>query len=166
MAVCGLCAALIVVLMSLGSAFLIMTYVCPLLSGILVLLIRENYGSRYALTLWGAASLLALLLVTDREMAAVFAGLLGWYPVAKPLLDRLPLPVRPLCKFLIYNGAMVGIYLILLYILGLDGLGIGVGWENLILLAMGNLIMMLYDRALARLRYTLLPRLSRLLPRD
>ena len=35
-----------------------------------------------------------------------------------------------------------------------------------ILLAMGNLILFLYDRALGRLTHTLLPRLSRLFPRD
>ena len=166
MAVCGLCAALIVVLMTLGSAFGILTYVCPLLSGILVLLVLENYGPKYALSLWGASGLLALMLVPDREMAAVFAAILGWYPIAKPHLDKLPRPIRPVCKGLIFNGIMVALYLAPLYVLTPEVLGLGAGWENIVLLVMGNLILFLYDRALGRLTHTLLPRLNRLLPRN
>lgn len=166
MAVCGLCAALIVVLMTLGSAFGILTYVCPLLSGILVLLVLENYGPKYALSLWGASGLLALMLVPDREMAAVFAAILGWYPIAKPHLDKLPRPIRPVCKGLIFNGIMVALYLALLYVLTPEVLGLGAGRENIVLLVMGNLILFLYDRALGRLTHTLLPRLNRLLPRN
>ena len=159
-------AALIVVLMALGSPFGILTYVCPILSGVLVLLVLENYGPKYALSLWGAAGLLGLMLVPDKEMAAVFAGILGWYPIAKPHLDKLPRPIRPVCKGLIFNGTMIALYLALLYVLTPDVLGLGVGWENLLLLVMGNLILFLYDRALGRLTHTLLPRLNRLLPRD
>ena len=70
-AVCGLCAGLSVVLMAVGSAFGVLTYVCPMLAGIPVYLVRRAWGTRPALCLWAAAGLLGLMLVPDREMAAL-----------------------------------------------------------------------------------------------
>ena len=48
--------------------------------------VREELGLRDALTLWAAAGLLGLLLVPELEMAALFAGLFGWYSAARPAL--------------------------------------------------------------------------------
>lgn len=164
MAVCGVLAALCVVLMALGSAFGVLTYVCPMAAGIAVLLVRTRYGTRYALTLWCAAGLLALLLAPDLEMTALFLGLLGWYPAAKPALDRLPPVGRGLAKAAIFNGAVLAVYAALMALMGLDALGLGGRGEMAALLLMGNILFFLYDRALDRLSRTLLPRLSRLLP--
>ena len=166
MAVCGVLTALCVVLMALGSAVGVLTYVCPMTAGIAVLLVREAYGARYALTLWCAAGLLALLLVPDLEMTALFLGLLGWYPAARPALNRLPKWGRRLAKLLVFNGAVLLIYAALLALMGVDSLGLG-GWlENAALLLMGNVIFFCYDRILERLSYRLIPRLRRLLPRE
>ena len=163
-AVCGLCAGLSVVLMVLGSALGVLTYVCPMLAAIPVYLVRRAWGTRTALCLWAAAGLLGLILVPDREMALLFLGLLGWYPAAKPALDRLPRPARRLAKGVCFGGALLVLYAVLLALLGLDALGLGPAWENALLWLAGVGTLALYDLALLRLAPRLERRLGRILP--
>lgn len=161
MAVCGLSAALCVALMAVGSAFGVLTYVCPLLAGLVVGAVREEQGIRDALTLWAAAGLLALLLVSDLEMSVLFAGLFGWYPALRPALDRLYPWLGRLCKAALYLGAALLCYGGLILLLGLDGLELG-GWaENCLLLVLGGVIFFAYDRVLDRMAPRLIPWLRR-----
>ena len=164
-AVCGVSAALCVVLMVLGSAMGIMTYVCPMLAGLVVGVIREELGVRDALTLWAVAGLLGLLLVPELEMAALFAGLFGWYPAIRPALERLPRWRRRAAKSALFLGAVLAVYGALFCLLGLEGLALEHGWEAALLLALFCPVFFFYDRALGQLAPTLAPWLRRLLPR-
>lgn len=163
-AVCGLTAALSLVLMGLGSALAVMTYACPMLVGVLLLCVREELGVKWSLTLWAAIGLLALMLVPEVEMTAVFIGIFGWYPSVKPFLDRLPKVLSGLSRFLALNGAAVAVYAILIRFMGLSDMPEG-AWAWVVLLAAGNVVFYFYDLLLDRLRFTLVPRLRRLFPR-
>lgn len=163
-AVCGLCAGLSVALMAVGSAFGVLTYVCPMLAGIPVYLVRRVWSTRTALCLWAAAGLLGLMLVPDREMAALFLGLVGWYPAVKPALDPLPSLVRRLAKGACFGVALLAVYAALLALMGLEALGLGPAWENLLLWLMGVGTLALYDLALTRLAPGLERRLRHILP--
>lgn len=164
-AVCGAAAALCVVLMALGSALGVMTYVCPMLAGLVVGAVREEFGVRDALTLWAATGLLGLLLIPELEMAALFAGLFGWYAAVRPTLERLPRWRRRLVKSALFLVSVLAIYGALFLLLGLEGLALERSWEAALLLALFCPVFFLYDRAL---RLTV-PRLGlwlrRLLPR-
>lgn len=164
-AVCGLCAGLCVALMAVGSAFGVLTYVCPMLAAVPVCLVRRAWGARPALCLWAAAGLLGLMLVPDREMAALFLGLVGWYPAVKPALDRLPPLPGLLARLLCFGGALLAVYAVLLALMGLEALGLGGFRENLLLWLVGVGTLLLYDLALNRLVPRLERRLGRLLPR-
>lgn len=164
-AVCGMAAALCVVLMVLGSALGVMTYVCPMLAGLVVGAVREELGLRDALTLWAAAGLLGLLLVPELEMAALFAGLFGWYPALRPTLEPLPRWRRRAVKSALFLVSMLTIYGALFLLLGLEGLALEHRWEAVLLLVLSCPVFFLYDRALGRLAPALGPRLRRLLPR-
>lgn len=147
---CGLCAALSSVMMVLGGAFGILTYVCPMLAGLPVYLVRRFWGSRPALCLWVSAGLLSLMLVPDREMSLLYLGLLGWYPAAKPAFDRLPRPMRLPVKALCFGGVLLALYSLLLSILGGEALGLGSAWENLLFWLIGVITLLLYDLLLSR----------------
>lgn len=160
-ALCGLTAALSVVLMALGSALGVMTYACPILVGVLLLCVREELGSRWALTLWAAIGLLAVMLVPEVEMTAIFLGVFGWYPAAQPALNRLPKLLRPVCKLLALNAGALLSYAVLRKVTGLEDMPNTV-WAGALLLFTGNLVFVLYDLALTRLRVTMVPRIRRL----
>ena len=164
MAVCGVAAALCVVLMVLGSALGVMTYVCPMLAGLVVGAVREELGLRDALTLWAAAGLLGLLLVPELEMAALFAGLFGWYSALRPALEGLPRWRRRLVKSALFLGAVLTLYGALFCLLGLEGLALEHSWEAALMLALACPVFFLYDRALGRLAPILGLWLRRLLP--
>jgi hypothetical protein len=165
MAACGVSAALCVTLMALGSLLGVMTYVCPILAGLVVGYIRVEFGTRDALTLWAAVSCLSVLLVSEVEMSALFIGLFGWYPAARPALERLPRWGRWMGKCAAYLGSVLLVYGGLFLVMGLDGLDLGPWWAAGLLLALLGLVFFCYDRALGRLTPGLARGLAHLLRR-
>lgn len=164
MAICGLTAALALVLMSLGSAMMVMTYACPVLVGILLLCVREELGKKWSVTLWIAIGLLGLMLVPELEMVVLFIGVFGWYPSAKPFFDKLPKVPGLIVKLLCLNGATVLVYWILFRIMGIQDMPETL-WMWVIMLVLFNVMFFFYDLMLERLCHTLVPRLRKLFPK-
>lgn len=151
MAVCGMLAALSVVLMVLGCVFGVLVYACPVMAALATRYVREEYGLRYGLALYGATGLVALMLVPDVEMSAVYVGFAGWYPLLKPALDRWPFLLRWAGKLVVFNGVIVVLYRALLTLMGADRLELGTGWELIVLLVLGNLVFLVFDMMLKRM---------------
>lgn len=150
-ALCGVLGALSVALMLLGNILQVGTYAAPMLAAFLLIPILEEYGPKYALLLYGAVSLLSVILVPDKELALFYLLVMGHYPVTKTRLDRIHSRVLRWCaKFLMFNGMTVLLYALLFLLLG-PAVGQmlledGAGWLAL-LLACGNLAFWLCDRA-------------------
>ena len=145
----GVLAALAVVFMGLGTLIPMATYVCPILCMVLLRIIVSLCGSRMGWAWYGAVAILSLLMAPDKEAAAVFAAL-GYYPILKPGLDRIPLGW--LWKGLFFNGVILILYWLLLHLFGLEQVvrdfeGMGLFFGALLLL-MGNLTFFLTDRML------------------
>ena len=166
---CGMLGALSVVLLLVGCALQIGTYAAPMLAAFLSIPVLEEYGPRYALTLYVCVSILAVLFVPETELALFYVLVMGYYPVLRVRLNRIKSKVlRWILKFAIFNAATVVVYLLLFALLGpavLDEL-LADGTAMLVaLLAAGNLCFWLCDRALAALtRYyhlALKPRLKK-----
>lgn len=154
-ALCGMLGALSVVLLLIGSALQIGTYAAPMLAAFLLIPVLEDYGPRYALTLYATVSILAVLLVPETELAFFYVLVMGYYPVLRVKLNALKNTVlRWVIKFAVFNAATVLVYLLLFALLGpavLDEL-LADGTAMLAaLLAAGNLSFWLCDRALAAL---------------
>ena len=107
MAVCGMTAALGVVLMVLGSILGLGMYLAPMLAGWLLIPAGREYGIKQQLLLWIAISLLCFMLVTDVEQNMMFAFLFGWYPALRPRLQKLKRPLAILVKLLIFNVLVI-----------------------------------------------------------
>ena len=153
MALGGIFAALAVVIMSMGGLIPVATYVCPMLCMMLLSVVLQFCGKRVALAWYGAVAVLSLLMGPDKEAAAVFA-FLGYYPILKPDMDKLP--VSWLWKGLLFNVAVIVMYWLLMHLFGMAELtaeftelgNVMLG----VLLVMGNLIFFLLDRVLGRFR--------------
>lgn len=144
-------AALAVVIMSLGGMIPVATYVCPMLCMMLLQAVLPVCGSRVGWAWYGAVAILGLLMCPDKEAAAVFCCL-GYYPIIKPRMDRLPL--SRLIKAVYFNAVILAVYWALIHLFGMTQTGdefAAMGTVMLIImLAMGNLIFFLMDRILGR----------------
>lgn len=148
-AVGGVLAALAVTLMCLGGLIPGVTFVTPVLSCLMVQLVRRLCGSRIAWAWYGAVAFLSLLLGPDKEAAALFL-FLGYYPIIKPRMDRWRLPW--LWKGLLFNAAILLMYWILMNLLGMAELTQEFQEMGTVLTAitliLGNVVFFLLDRIL------------------
>ena len=107
-ALCGMLGALSVVLLLLGSVLQIGTYAAPMLAAFLLIPVLEEYGTRYALTLYVCVAILAVLFVPETELALFYVLVMGYYPVLRVKLNTLKNTVlRWVIKFAVFNAATV-----------------------------------------------------------
>lgn len=118
-ALCGILAAVAVVIMCFGGLIPIATYSCPMLCTLICNVVLLSCGQRMAWTWYVAVCVLSLLLGPDREAATLFV-FLGSYPCVKIHIDKLWLGL--LWKILYLNAVTITSTLISIYILGLPDL--------------------------------------------
>lgn len=149
MALGGVMAALAIVVMCLGGLIPVATFVCPMLCMLLLTVILKWCGSRISWAWYGAVAILSLLLGPDKEAAAVFA-FLGYYPIVKPKMDKLPL--KWLWKLVYFNVVILVMYWLLLNLFGMaelvDEFAEMGFWMTAVTLLMGNITFMMLDRIL------------------
>ncbi|MGN0975074.1 MAG: hypothetical protein ACI4OL_03670, partial [Gemmiger sp.] len=114
-ALCGVLGALSLVLMLMGNLIPLATYCAPALAAVLLIPVQEEYGSRNSLLLYAAVALLSLILLPDKELAAMYALVLGYYPALRPQLNRIRARiVRVAAKLAVFNMAVLVTYGLLL----------------------------------------------------
>ena len=106
-ALCGVIAALSIVLMAVGGLLGIGLYAAPMLAGLCLLPAGRFLGVKYHVMLWLVVSALSFLLVPDVEQNLMFLCLFGCYPILRPALQRLPRMLRPLCRLLFSGRCLV-----------------------------------------------------------
>ena len=152
LALCGVLAALAVVLLCLGAVIPAAMLCAPILAMAVLLPVLEELGPKAAGTAYAAVAILALLLVPDRETAFVYL-FFGWYPILRPKIAALPSrPLRLLARLAVCNIAALVLYGLVLRLMGLTAeLLESVWYFNAALLAAGNVVFLLTDSTLARL---------------
>ena len=170
-AFCALMAALGTALMTAGGLIPIATYCSPMLAGLLLLPVLEEFSRREAWMVWAVTAALSLILSPDKEAGAMYL-FLGWYPIMKPFLDRLrPHALAFATKLLLFLAAIGLMYALLCFVFQLDTvledfreLGVAL---NLLFDLMLVAAMLLYDFTLGPLRLWYVRRLRpRLLRRS
>ena len=148
----GVLAAASVSVLLLGGLIPVGTYAAPMLASVppVVLLRRLSKG-----LCWGwyaVVGLLSLILCADRETALVFV-FLGWYPIVRPGLERLPRLPRLGLKLCVFNAAVAALYALLIFVFRLDAVVQEARELSLLmgiaLFVLGNVAFLLYDRFLA-----------------
>ncbi len=150
----GIVTALSIVLMFLTSVLPSMTYALPAASGVLLSLIVIEIDKKWAFGVFAAVSLLSVLLIADKEAALMYMLFFGHYPILKGLFEgRLPAPVAWVFKFIVFNIGVVAATFISIYVFNIP-------FEEMeehgpkaafILLAIGNVVFLIYDYALSGL---------------
>ena len=145
----ALMAALGVVIMLSSNVIPVLTYVAPMLASLTLVPILSEFGRKYAWMTWGVTALLALLLCADRE-AAFFFLFIGYYPILKPALDRIPSkPARILAKLALFTVVFLLLFLLLAFVLGLEDFRAEM-LLSIIVYAILVVSMLLFDRVYAR----------------
>ena len=154
LALAAVLCSLAVVLMMLGGLIPIATFCSPMLAGFLLIPILCECGTGMALCAYAAVAILSCLLSPDKEAAAIFL-FLGWYPILRPKLQRLPRLLRLVVKLVIFNCAVAAVYGLLLFVLGLDSLREEFSALSRVMLVitllMGNAVFFLFDFTLPRI---------------
>ena len=148
----GMTAALAVVIMCMGGLIPVATFVCPMMCMMMLWMTAKVSGRRIGWAWYGAVAMLGLMLSPDKESAAVFLCL-GFYPLVKPYLDRLPISF--LWKLLLFNVIIAIMYAVMIRLLGMDQIaseytGLGVAM-TVILLILGNITFLLLDLVFSRM---------------
>ena len=151
MALGGILAALAVVIMCLGGLIPLATFVCPMFCCLMVKLVKSLCGERIAWAWYGAVALLSVLMGPDKEAAAVFV-FLGYYPILKPKMDRLPM--KWLWKLLYFNVVILAMYSLMIHLFGMAELAEEYAELGLVMtavtLALGNITFVMLDILLGR----------------
>ena len=147
----GVTAALAVVIMCLGGLIPLATFVCPMLCILLLQAVAGMCGARMGWAWYGAVAILSLLMGPDKEGAALFL-FLGFYPLVKPKLEKLPLPW--LWKGILFNAAILLMYTVLIHLFGMAALASEFQQMGTVLLIvtliLGNVTFFLLDKILSR----------------
>ena len=117
----GALAALAVVILLLGGVIPVGTYIAPMLASLPLIVLLAELPKPLCVGWYAVVSILGVLLCPDRETAFVFV-FLGWYPAAKPALDRLPRLPRILVKLAVFLAAVSALYALLILVFQLEAL--------------------------------------------
>ena len=150
----GVLAALAVVILLLGGLIPVGTYLCPMLASIPLVILLAELPKPLCVGWYAVVAILGVLLCPDRETAFVFV-FLGWYPAAKPALDRLPLLLRIPVKLAVFLVCTAALYALLILVFQLEAL-VNEARETglpmlLALLVLGCAAFLLFDLLLSRL---------------
>lgn len=152
----GLLTALAVITMLLGSVLGVMTYVAPTLAGIILYPLKLEHGNKTAWSAFAASSILALLIVPDREMSFFFVFFFGFYPIIYASIMKLrSVVLRWIIKMLSFNASIVVVYTILLKVLVsqavIDSLSEETPTSIVVMWVVGNITFVLYDIIMSKL---------------
>ena len=133
--------------MSLGTFLELGMYLIPMLIGMFLASIGHAWGKKFQILLWLAIGLLCVILVPSPEQNLMFLGLFGWYPILRPILQKLSKILRIVVKFLIFNIIVIGLESLVILVLVPESLGTTL---TILLLVLGNITFFIYDLAIPR----------------
>ncbi len=153
LAVCSIVTALSVVLMFFGGITFILAYIMPMLTGMLMIMLKRTFGTASAWITYFATSLLSFILVADKECMLMYVMLFGFYPIIQSGFDKIKISfIKIIVKLVIFNFLLTLIQVILVYIFGIPFLEEGEGkWLIILFVILMNMLFFIYDKLLTAL---------------
>ena len=152
----GIISALAVVVMLITYFSPLLVYTAPPFAGILLIVIVNEMGYRWAFGTYVAISLLSVFLIADKESAVYFAMFFGYYPILKLLMDsKLKVKaLRVVLKILLFNCAIAASVALCIYVFHIpyDDLTEKGYILPIVFLVMLNVLLYIYDRLVTALQ--------------
>ncbi len=151
-AVCGMMAALSVVLMFITTFVSVLVYVLPIVTGLIVFFVSEFADKKWAAGVFFTTAFLSMILLTDKEAGLTYTLFFGYYPLIKHSLEKLPKVLAWIVKIVIFNVAAVCIGVLGVVVFGISAEEYKEYGELTIplLLGLANIAFVLYDIAFSR----------------
>ena len=148
--ICGLFAALSVVIMLLAHIG-VLTYAVPAVAGALLILIYLELGVKNAFTVYLTVSVLSFL-ICEKEAALCYILFFGYYPILKAYIEKIPKKaLQWLIKIAVFTVSFALVMVLCVFIFGIPIDEMGYGVRYLLALAVGLEVMFaVYDMALTR----------------
>jgi len=152
MALAGILCALAVVIMMLGGVVPLATFVCPALAGLMLIPIFVECGEKFCYGAYVAISALALIICADKEAALLFA-FLGYYPALRWRIEQIRSTLlRVIVRLAVFNVSIGVMYALIFFVFRMQAIiaemqAMGIVM-NAVLLVIGNITMLMYDRVL------------------
>lgn len=151
-AAAGVLSALSVVLMFFGSVVSVLSYIMPLLSGLLMIIAMESINRKTALSIYACVSLLSLFLLSDKECALLYAAFFGYYPIIRSELDKIKNRLLLwIMRVILFNVSIVFSQLICVFVFRIPFDDFLEKWGIAVLLLLANLLFVMYEKLLAML---------------
>lgn len=152
-ALAGMMVALGTVAMLLGGVIPMATFCCPAIAGVALLPVLVECGRKWTLAAYAAVAALSLMLSSDKESALLFA-FLGYYPVLKTAIDRIPsTALRTLSKLAVFDLAAGAMMLLVVFLLNMQAIVQEYAEMTraslIVFILLANVTMLVYDRLLA-----------------
>lgn len=151
-ALAGVMAGVSIVIMLLGSVLWVFTYVAPIITGLLMIIICDFADKKTALICYAAVSIITVFALPDKECALTYIFFFGYYPIIRDSLNKIkPKALSYLTKLIIFNAGIVSSQALLVYLFMVPIEKIFGKLTVLILLLLANLIFVVYEALLSML---------------
>ncbi len=152
-ALCGILSALSVVIMLPTLVIPVLTYVAPILAGLVIMTVSDLAGKKWSLGVYFTVGVISLIILTDKEAALTYIAFFGYYPIIRGNLEKTGKTLSVIIKFLLFNVSMIAVSLIGIYVFAVpveDFTSFG-RFSVPILLFLANIVFILYDFSFKRL---------------
>ena len=117
LAVSSVLCAMAVVAMGLGAVIEVLDLTAAAMASVALLPILLTYGDRYAILAYATTAVLGVILMPQTLSSWLYLGLLGYYPILKRRIDRLPRLLAYLCKLALVCAALAVCFLLMYFIM-------------------------------------------------
>ncbi len=168
LALCGVLSSLSLLFLLGAGLIPFAVFTGPFFASLCLIPVVSEFGPKTSFLAYLAISILAFILVGNKEVVLFFILLTGYYPILQPFFTRLSSRVlRVALKFFLFLSATAAVYLVLLFVFSNPALmaefsGLSL-WFWLLWVAAGTLTFFLYDILVDKVRIIYLCRFRKII---
>lgn len=164
-ALCGIISSLAVVIMLSTYISPLLVYTAPAFSGLLLLLIINELGCRWAFGTYITVSLISAFIIADKEAAVFYTMFFGFYPILGYILNKniRNKIIRTALKLITFNFSCLVSFAVCMYVLSIDMsdiLGDGILF-TVVFACLMNILFVIYDILIIRLQELYIKKLQK-----